>query len=85
MSYSLHNKTEKFKMQEGINVNGQRKRMTLKEKSEKILEMYEAGSTYKEIYEVLRVAPKTIAKILREGKLKDNYEVIDSRLRDFER
>lgn len=63
-------------MQEGINVNEQRKRMTLKEKSEKILEMYEAGSTYKEIYEVLRVAPKTIAKILREGKLKDNYETV---------
>ena len=49
MSYSLHNKTEKFKMQEGINVNGQRKRMTLKEKSEKILEMYEAILTKKSV------------------------------------
>ena len=85
MSCSLHiYKTGRFKMQEGINVNGQGKRRTLKEKSEKILEMYEAGYTYKEICEALRVAPKTIAKVLREGKLKDSYEVIDSRLRDFE-
>ena len=44
-------------MQEGNEVK--RVRMSRREKERKIVEMYEAGYSYKEICETLRVAPKT--------------------------
>jgi len=59
-------------------------RMSRKEKAEKIVEMYESGYSYKEICEALRVAPKTIAKVLREAEEASERSEIEERLSDFE-
>ena len=59
-------------------------RMSRKEKAKKIVEMYEAGYSYKEICEALRVSPKTIAKVLREAEEANERSGIEERLSDFE-
>jgi len=59
-------------------------RMSRKEKAERIVEMYEAGYSYKEICEALRVAPKTIAKVLREAEEGSKRPEIEECLRDLE-
>ncbi|RLG94806.1 hypothetical protein DRO29_06235 [Candidatus Bathyarchaeota archaeon] len=59
-------------------------RLTRKEKAERIVEMYNAGYTYKEICEVLRVAPKTIARVLREAEIGDMRPEIEERLKRME-
>ena len=59
-------------------------RLTRKEKAERIVEMYNAGYTYKEICEALRVAPKTIARVLREAEIGDMRPEIEERLRNLE-
>jgi len=59
-------------------------RLTRKEKAERIVEMYNAGYTYKEICEALRVAPKTIARVLREAEIGDMRPEIEERLKRME-
>mgnify|MGYP000692795272 CR=1 FL=1 len=59
-------------------------RLTRKEKAERIVEMYNAGYTYKEICEALRVAPKTIARVLREAEVGDMRPEIEERLKNLE-
>jgi len=59
-------------------------RMSRKEKAERIVEMYEAGYSYKEICKALRVAPKTVAKVLREAEEVSERSEIEERLSDFE-
>jgi len=59
-------------------------RLTRKEKAERIVEMYNAGYTYKEICEALRVAPKTIARVLREAEIGDMRPEIEERLKNLE-
>ena len=59
-------------------------RMSRKEKAERIVEMYEAGYSYKEICEALRVAPQTIAKVLREAEEGSKRPEIGECLRDLE-
>ena len=59
-------------------------RMSRKEKAEKIVEMYESGYSYKEICEALRVAPKTIAKVLKEAEEGSKRPEIEECLRDLE-
>ena len=59
-------------------------KLTRKEKAERIVEMYNAGYTYKEICEVLRVAPKTIARVLREAEIGDMRPEIEERLKNLE-
>jgi len=58
-------------------ISGERVRRTRKEKAERIVEMYNAGYTYKEICEALRVAPKTIARVLREAEIGDMRSEIE--------
>jgi len=60
-------------------------RLTRKEKAERIVEMYNAGYTYKEICEALRVAPKTIARVLREAEVGDMRPEIEERLKNLEK
>lgn len=68
----------------GVRIEEGRIRMSRKEKAERIVEMYEAGYSYKEICEALRVAPKTIAKVLREAESGDKFSEFEGRLRDLE-
>ena len=56
---------------------GERVILSPAEKERRILEMYLAGHSYKEICEALRVSPKTIVKVLRrasEGEAEDRIE-----------
>ena len=77
-------------MQEGSENGGNREvmvervRLTRREKAKRIVEMYEAGYSYKEICEALRVAPKTIARVLREAEIGDMRPEIEERLRNLE-
>ena len=68
----------------GKSRKSKRLKLTRKEKAERIVEMYNAGYTYKEICEVLRVAPKTIARVLREAEIGDMRPEIEERLRNLE-
>ena len=68
----------------GKSRKSKRLKLTRKEKAERIVEMYNAGYTYKEICEVLRVAPKTIARVLREAEIGDMRPEIEERLKRME-
>ena len=68
----------------GERKKSERLRLTRKEKAERIVEMYNAGYTYKEICEALRVAPKTIARVLREAEVGDMRPEIEERLKRME-
>jgi len=68
----------------GSSDKSKRLRLTRKEKAERIVEMYNAGYTYKEICEALRVAPKTIARVLREAEIGDMRPEIEERLKNLE-
>ena len=77
-------------MQEGSENGGKKEvvakrvRLTRREKEQKIVELYEAGYSYKEICKALRVAPKTIARVLREAEIGDKRPEIEERLSDLE-
>ena len=68
----------------GKSRKSKRLKLTRKEKAERIVEMYNAGYTYKEICEALRVAPKTIARVLREAEIGDMRPEIEERLKRME-
>lgn len=55
---------------------GERVILSPAEKERRILEMYLAGHSYKEICEALRVSPKTIVKVLRRAS-EDEAEAED--------
>ena len=67
-----------------VEVVVERVRLTRREKAKRLVEMYEAGYSYKEICEALRVAPKTIARVLREAEIGDMRPEIEERLRNLE-
>lgn len=52
-------------------------RMTRREKEQMIVQLYEDGYSYKEICHLLRVSPKTVAKVLNEADASKQFEIYE--------